>query len=342
MNRQPKGRSQFIDIVEVEVVAGDGGDGCISFRRERFVPKGGPDGGDGGRGGHVIVRTDPHLSTLIDYKYRRIIRAKRGQHGRGKQQHGKDGKDAIIRVPVGTVVKDATTGEVICDLSNEGEKIIAKGGRGGRGNASFATPTDQAPRRREKGQPGERRRIVLELKLIADVGIVGQPNVGKSTLLSRLTRAHPKIAAYPFTTLTPNLGVLTYGDKSIVLADIPGLIEGAHDGKGLGYDFLRHIERTKALLFLLDAVARDLDEQLDALRNELRLYYENLATKPSLIAVNKIDLLPQSELDKLDLNPDIIPISALTGYGIPELIKKLLALTETISKGEEDGGKEKS
>ena len=341
MNRQSRGRSQFIDIVEIEVIAGDGGDGCVSFRREKFVPKGGPDGGDGGRGGHVIVRADRHLNTLIDYKYRRVIRARRGQHGKGKQQHGRDGEDAIVRVPVGTVVKDAATGQIICDLSDEGEVVVARGGRGGRGNAAFATPTDQAPRRREKGEPGEHRRIVLELKLIADVGIVGQPNVGKSTLLSRLTRAHPKIAAYPFTTLTPNLGVLVYGDRSIVLADIPGLIEGAHDGKGLGHDFLRHIERTKALLFLLDATNPDVEGQLEALRRELSLYDEKLATKPSVVAVNKVDLLPEAERKLLSQRSTPLAISALTGYGIRELIQQLLGLVDSLSGGEGDGGREK-
>jgi len=328
VNRSSKGGLQFIDLVEIEVIAGDGGNGCVSFRREKFVPKGGPDGGDGGRGGHVIIRGDKHLGTLIDYRYRKVIRAGRGGHGKGKNQHGKDGKDAIVRVPLGTVVKDASTGEVIADISSEIDFIVARGGRGGRGNASFATPEDRAPRKREEGEKGERKRIILELKLIADVGIVGEPNAGKSTLLSRLTRANPKIASYPFTTLTPNLGVLKYGDRDIVLADIPGLIEGAHLGKGLGHDFLRHIERTKVILFLLDVSRGDLDSQLRSLRRELELYNVELIRRPSMVAINKVDLLDEEALRRIEEKRLGIPVSALTGKGLGELVKGLLGLLE--------------
>lgn len=328
MNRSSKGGLQFIDLVEIEVIAGDGGNGCISFRREKYVPKGGPDGGDGGRGGHVIIRGDPHLGTLIDYRYRKVIRAGRGQHGKGKNQHGKDGGDAFVRVPLGTVVKDALTDEVIADISSPVDVIVAKGGRGGRGNASFATPEDRAPRRREMGEKGERKRLVLELKLIADVGIVGQPNAGKSTLLSRLTRANPKIAPYPFTTLTPNLGVLRYGDRDVVVADIPGLIEGAHSGKGLGHDFLRHIERTRVILFLLDASADDLNHQLEQLRKEIELYNQDLTKRPLMIAINKVDLLDEVSLKDIEARGIGIPISALTGKGLRDLIQNLLGLME--------------
>ncbi|MGQ9603822.1 MAG: GTPase ObgE [bacterium] len=328
MNRSSKGGLQFIDLVEIEVIAGDGGNGCISFRREKYVPKGGPDGGDGGRGGHVIIRGDHHLGTLIDYRYRKVIRAGRGQHGKGKNQHGKDGRDAFVRVPLGTVVKDALTDEVIADISSPVDVIIAKGGRGGRGNASFATPEDRAPRRREMGGKGERKRLVLELKLIADVGIVGQPNAGKSTLLSRLTRANPKIAPYPFTTLTPNLGVLRYGDRDVVVADIPGLIDGAHCGKGLGHDFLRHIERTRVILFLLDVSAGDLNQQLEHLRKEIELYNEDLIKRPFMIAINKVDLLDEVSLKGIEARGIGIPISALTGKGLRDLIQNLLGLME--------------
>lgn len=338
MNRSSKAGLQFVDLVEIEVIAGDGGDGCISFRREKFVPKGGPDGGDGGRGGHVIVRGDRHLGTLIDYKYRKVIRAGRGQHGKGKNQHGKDGKDVILRVPLGTIVKDAETGELVADISSERDVVVAQGGRGGRGNAAFATPQDRAPRKREEGEKGERRRLVLELKLIADVGIVGQPNAGKSTLLSRLTRANPKIGPYPFTTLTPNLGVMAYGDRSVVVADIPGLIEGAHCGKGLGHDFLRHIERTRMILFLLDVSAGDLGGQLESLKRELELYNRDLVERPSLVAINKIDLLDTSSLRKIEKQGIGIPISALTGKGLQKLVKSLLGVLEGCGVNQDEKG----
>jgi GTP-binding protein len=332
-----KSTGGFVDLTEIVVIAGDGGNGCVSFRREKYVPKGGPNGGDGGRGGDVVVRTDQHLSTLIDYRYRKTIRADRGQHGRGKDQHGRNGKDAVVRVPTGTVILDAATGEVLFDLGAEGEAIVARGGRGGRGNAAFATSTNRAPRRFEEGGKGEKRRIILELKVIADIGIVGQPNVGKSTLLRRLTRARPKVAAYPFTTLHPNLGVLVHGDTGIVLADIPGLIEGAHAGKGLGHEFLRHIERTKVILFLLEAKAGPLPEQLKSLQHELSLHGAGLSGRPFLVAVNKVDLLSRKDLDRLRHDESALPVSALTGYGLRRLVQRLVGLVDSTEKEGADG-----
>jgi GTP-binding protein len=321
----------------IEVVAGRGGDGCISFRREKFVPKGGPDGGDGGRGGDVIIRVDAHLNTLLDYKYRRIVRAGRGQHGRGKNQHGKAGRHATVRVPPGTVVKTATGKQIIADMTGVKEIVVARGGSGGRGNAAFATPTDRAPRRREEGGEGELKRLILEIKLIADVGIVGMPNVGKSTLLKKLTKARPRVASYPFTTLTPNLGVLAYGDETLVLADIPGLIEGAHTGKGLGHDFLRHIERTKVLLFLLDAASKDPLKDLKMLRSELDMHDAALSTKPALIALNKVDLLPAEGLERLERARAGFAVSAVSGYGLRSLVKAVFGLVRDLGEGEEDG-----
>ena len=320
--------SRFIDVAEITVTAGDGGSGCVSFRREKYVPKGGPDGGDGGRGGDVIIRTDGHLSTLIDYRYRRTVKARRGQHGRGKDQHGKDGRDMVVRVPPGTILRDAATGEVLYDLAEKSEVIIARGGVGGRGNAAFATSVDRAPRRREEGGKGETRKIVLELKVIADVGIVGQPNVGKSTLLSKLTKARPRIGAYPFTTLRPHLGVLAKGGRQVVLADIPGLIEGAHQGKGLGHDFLRHIERTKAIVFMLDATGCPPLEQLETLRNELELHDAALAGRPYLVVVNKIDLLTMEETASVSAQGLGTVISAKTGQGLERLAEDILDLVE--------------
>jgi len=328
----------FIDLTKVELIAGDGGDGCSSFRREKFVPRGGPDGGDGGKGGDIILRVDPHLSTLIDYKYRRVVRAGRGSHGQGKDKQGKSGEDVVVRVPPGTIVKDARTGEIIVDMAETGEILIAEGGRGGRGNASFATSVNRAPRRREKGAPGERKEVVLEIKLIADVGIVGKPNAGKSTLLRQLTRARPRVAKYPFTTLTPSLGVLYLGDDSIVLADIPGLIEGAHDGKGLGHEFLRHIERTRVLLFLLDGTSPSVDEELDTLTEELRLYNEKLAAKPSMTVINKLDLLTEDEIRALRSQGYDVFISALDGVGMKDLVRSLTNLVVDDDEEEVDDG----
>jgi len=339
VRRRIKAFSQFIDLAHLEVIAGDGGHGCVSFRREKYVPKGGPDGGDGGKGGDVVARTDRHLQTLLDYKYRRVVRAKRGEHGKGKNKHGRQGDDAVIRVPPGTVVRDGVTGEVIHDFTEEGEEVvIAHGGQGGRGNAAFATSTDRAPRKAEDGCPGERRRIILELKLIADVGIVGKPNVGKSTLLRKITSARPKVAAYPFTTLRPHLGVLRHGERSLVLADIPGLIEGAHSGKGLGHEFLRHIERTRALVYMLDAAAGDYDRALHDLRREVSLHDAGLARRPGIVIVNKVDLLTKADLAALRREGFAMPVSAVTGYGLGEFVEALFDLMDRASKEEDDGG----
>lgn len=297
----------------------------MSFRREKYLPKGGPDGGDGGDGGSVLLKVDPQLHTLIDYRYRSRYEAPRGQHGKGKTQHGRKGEDVILRVPPGTLVKDAETGEVIADLVKPGDTIvIARGGRGGRGNARFATSTHRSPREWEVGEPGEERWIVLELKLIADVGLVGKPNAGKSTLLSRISDARPKIAAYPFTTLQPNLGIVRYQPlKSFVVADIPGLIEGAHSGKGLGLQFLRHIERTRIIAYLLDPLdpeESDPRKTLNTLRQELENYSPVLLNKPSVVALTKKDLWPEDYCQKFasQLPFPVVCISAVTGENVGE------------------------
>ncbi|HEX9614210.1 MAG TPA: GTPase ObgE, partial [Bacteroidota bacterium] len=265
---------QFIDEVTIHVKAGNGGNGCVSFRREKYVPKGGPDGGNGGNGGNVVIRADRHLNTLLDFKYKTRYLGERGEHGRGKNQNGKWGDHTVLRVPCGTVVKDAVDGEVIADLTNDGQEVIvAEGGKGGRGNSEFATSTNQAPRHFEPGTVGGERTLHFELRLLADVGLVGLPNAGKSTLISVISAAKPKIADYPFTTLIPNLGIVRVGEgKSIVVADIPGLIEGAHSGKGLGIQFLRHIERTKVLVFLIEAISEDPNNDYRVLLHELESY----------------------------------------------------------------------
>ncbi len=327
-------RNAFIDRVKIFVKGGRGGNGAVAFLREKFRPRGGPAGGDGGKGGDVVLVATSSKQTLLDFKYKKHFKAQNGEHGKGKNQKGKDGEDLIVYVPVGTVVKDAETGEIICDLVEEGQRcVVAKGGRGGRGNAHFATPTDQAPRYAEPGEEGEERWIVLELKLIADVGIVGLPSAGKSTLLSRLTRARPKVADYPFTTITPNLGVLELDyERRIILADIPGLIENAHKGAGLGHEFLRHIERTKLLLHLIDVSdsrERDPFEAFELVNREMKLYSEELYKKPQIVVANKIDSLSdRSYLEELrrHFESEGYPfhaISAVTGEGIDEL-KELL------------------
>ncbi len=328
----------FIDEVKIHVKAGDGGNGCVSFRREKFVPRGGPDGGDGGNGGNIIFRVDRNLRTLLDFHYRQHFRAQRGAHGKGKQMAGKGGKDLIIRVPPGTAVKDTQTGEVLADLVEDGQsQILALGGKGGRGNARFATSTRQAPGWAEKGTEGKEKTLHLELKLIADVGLVGLPNVGKSTLLSKLSAAHPKIADYPFTTLEPTLGIVPVGKfDSFVMADIPGLIEGAHQGRGLGLRFLRHIERTKILLFLIDSTSEQPEEDLHSLRKELGLFHSTLPQKPSLVALTKIDLLPRNSGPSPVNNEqeaEELAISSVTGEGVEEL-KLTLAqmLTEAVNQ----------
>lgn len=282
----------FYDQAEIYVKAGDGGDGCVAFRREKFVPYGGPAGGDGGRGGDVLLTVDPHLNTLYRFSKRRRFLAKRGQHGRGKNQHGATGEVVRIAVPPGTVVYDADSGDLLGDLTEVGQElVIARGGRGGKGNARFATSTNQAPRIAEHGEPGDERNLRLELKLLADVGLVGLPNAGKSTLLAAVTAARPKIAPYPFTTLQPNLGVVVLDPETeFVMADIPGLIEGASQGKGLGHEFLRHIERTRVLIHLLDGLSADPLADFDVINGELAAFGHGLAEKPQLAVLNKLDV----------------------------------------------------
>ncbi len=322
----------FIDRAIIQVKAGDGGQGCVSFRREKFVPKGGPDGGDGGDGGDVILVADENLSTLLDFQYRHHYRAQRGSHGEGSHRHGKRGGSLIVPVPVGTVVKDADAEAVLADLVHHGQRaVVARGGRGGRGNARFATSTHRAPRQAEPGGPGEERRVELELRLIADAGLVGFPNAGKSTLLSRVSAARPKIADYPFTTTEPYLGVVGLADgRSFVLADIPGLIEGAHQGAGLGHTFLRHISRTRVLVHLIDlAAGRDPVSDFQAVNGELWLYDESLKDRPMLVALNKIDE-PEARAKVPEASEAIgapgfrvFPISAATGEGVDALMKAI-------------------
>lgn len=286
---------KFIDEAKIQVQAGDGGDGCVSFRREKYVPRGGPDGGDGGKGGDVILYADPDKTTLMDYRYRRQLKAKRGQHGRGKDQHGARGETLRVPVPVGTVVSDADTQDLLGDLKEKGmELVVCKGGKGGAGNARFKTATQQAPRRMEPGAPGEEREILLELKLLADVGLVGLPNAGKSSLLRAISAAHPKVADYPFTTKVPALGVVSLSEhRSFTVADLPGLIEGAHTGTGLGIQFLRHIERTQLLVHLIDLSTVEPENwfsSYDAIETELREYDAQLMNRPRLVVFSKIDL----------------------------------------------------
>jgi GTP-binding protein len=323
----------FVDYAEISVKGGNGGKGCISFRREKYVPKGGPDGGDGGNGGNVIIHVDPHMTTLLDFHYKRHYKAENGEHGKGALKHGKNGKDVLIKIPAGTIIRDLETGEIIADLTKKDQMVVvAHGGKGGRGNAHFKSSTLQAPRRAEPGMKGEERRLSLELKLLADVGIVGQPNVGKSTLLSKLSSAKPKIADYPFTTLVPNLGIVKLNDhESIVLADIPGLIEGAHQGKGLGIQFLKHIQRTKLLLYLLDASSNDIKGDYQTLKKEIKLFDPLLFQRPEVVVLNKIDLLPK--VRKMKIGNSRVPvcyISALTGEGLKELLKIIKSKLEDI------------
>lgn len=320
----------MIDRVIIEVRGGDGGDGCIAFRREKHVPRGGPSGGDGGRGGNVVLVASESVTTLIDQYYSQHYAAERGEHGKGKLCHGADGADRRVLVPVGTLVYDADTDELIADLNRPGMAVVvARGGRGGRGNAAFKSSTYRAPRVAEKGEPGEYRRLRLEVRLIADVGLVGFPNAGKSTLLARVSDARPKIADYPFTTLEPQLGVVRLGpEENFVLADLPGLIEGAHRGVGLGHDFLRHVERTALLLHVVDLAAvdgRDPVEDFHTINAELRAYSAELARRPQLIVLNKSDL-PQAQsnlprvLEALEGKP-LFVVSAATGEGVPELMR---------------------
>ena len=314
---------KFIDYVEIHVEGGHGGMGCVSFRREKFVPKGGPDGGDGGKGGSVILEVDPQLQTLQDIRYHSTYRAPGGKNGDSANKTGASGKDVVLRVPAGTVVKDKSTDEVIADMTEENRRlVVVKGGDGGKGNTRFKSSTDQAPRKATPGFPGEERDIALELKLLADVGLVGYPNAGKSTLISRISAARPKIADYPFTTLTPNLGVVKYGDfGSFVVADIPGLIEGAHEGKGLGDQFLRHIERTALLLFIVDVNSEDINESYNQLNHELTEYSDALARKPRFLVISKMDTVPEKpELSGIpDKVIDVLYISSVEGSGLDDL-----------------------
>jgi GTP-binding protein len=323
---------KFVDQATVHLKAGDGGVGCVSFRREKFVPKGGPDGGDGGRGGSIVIRASRHLNTLLDFQYKRSYKAPRGEHGLGSNKTGKSGKDVVLQVPVGTIIRDAKSYEVIADLTRDGDEVvIARGGRGGRGNAAFATSTNQAPREYELGAPGEEREVELELKLLADVGLVGFPNAGKSTLISVISAAKPKIADYPFTTLVPNLGIVRIDvGASFVVADIPGLIEGASDGKGLGIQFLRHIERTRALVFLIESTSPDPVADYAVLRNELKLFNKDLLKKPRIIALTKTDLLTEKDRRRVRKQTfrgtTALPISAATGDGVQQLVKNMWKL----------------
>jgi GTP-binding protein len=338
---------QFIDEVRIRVKGGDGGRGCVSFRRERFIPRGGPDGGDGGKGGDVILMVREGLSTLLDLRYQQRYRAANGSHGRGKNQSGKGAEALMIFVPVGTLVKDAETGEILKDLTTAGESLlVAKGGRGGRGNARFATATRQAPRFAEPGEKGEERHLQLELKLLADVGIVGHPNAGKSTLLRRVSAARPKVADYPFTTLIPHLGVVSYGEfKTLVMADIPGLIAGAHQGTGLGSRFLRHIERTLLLVHLVDISTdpqRDPWLQYEEINDELRRFHPSLLEKPQVVVLNKIDIpavrarVVQARDSFWQRGVDLLTISALTGEGVDEAMREIGRRWEEL-RGKEHG-----
>jgi GTP-binding protein len=305
----------------------------VSFLREKYRPKGGPDGGNGGAGGNVVLEVDPSLTTLLDFKYQPRLSAKRGEHGRGKEQHGHGGADIVARVPPGTIVRDAESGDVIADLDRPGTRlIVARGGRGGRGNATYKTSTNQAPRRSQPGEEGEERRLILELHLVADVGLLGFPNVGKSTFISRVSAARPRVADYPFTTLVPHLGVVRVDDDTtFVLADIPGLIEGAHEGHGLGDRFLRHVSRTSLLLHLLDASGmsgRDPLDDLDVINRELALYDPAVAAKPQIVAANKIDAAPADFIASLRERAaarglELWCVSAATGAGVTELVREL-------------------
>lgn len=321
----------FSDRARLRVRAGDGGRGAISFRREAHVPRGGPDGGDGGRGGNVVLRTDPQVTTLSDFRHRKTARATSGAGGAGSDRTGRSGGDLVVRIPPGTIVRDAATGEIVADLAAPGQDlVIARGGVGGRGNARFKSSTHRAPRIAEDGQPGEEREIDLELKLIADVGLVGLPNAGKSSLLAALTRARPKIADYPFTTLSPNLGVLHTDARDIVVADIPGLIEGAHAGAGLGEEFLRHVERTRLLVHVVDVSRDDPVADVAVIDAELAAYGHGLAGRTQLVALNKIDLAGAGERAPRvarSLRPRrSVLVSAATGDGIPVLIAAIVAM----------------
>lgn len=318
----------IIDFAEIEVIAGDGGDGAVAFRREKYVPKGGPSGGNGGKGGDIYFVTDNNLYTLLDFRYKKKYNAEDGKKGEASLRDGRNGKDIIIRVPVGTILKDFETNEIVCDLSKNNQKFLAaKGGKGGKGNSNFATPTNQAPRYAEKGKKGERKKFILELKLIADVGLVGFPNAGKSTFISTISEAKPKIADYPFTTLEPNLGIVRYKQYNFfTVADIPGIIEGASEGKGLGLKFLRHIERTKILFFLIESISENHQNDLNVLLNELKKYSPALAKKQKIIGISKCDLISEESILKLKkkkfrgVDSKTFCFSSATNFGIEEIL----------------------
>ena len=335
----------FVDEVDIHVVAGSGGNGCLSFRREKFVPRGGPDGGDGGSGGSVYIVATATKNTLVDFRYHPEFKARRGQHGQGSNKTGQTANDLEIAVPVGTLVfeKEPDSGDLhlLGDLAEEGQRaLVARGGRGGRGNARFVSSTNRAPRRTEPGEDGEEKLLRLQLKLIADVGLVGFPNAGKSTLISRISAARPKIANYPFTTLNPNLGVVTLGgDRSFVVADVPGLIKGAHEGHGLGHQFLRHIERTKVLVHLVDvsgASGRDPVEDFDTIVDELKRFSPDVASKPQIVAANKMDAVDDPERVKAlekhvkKRKLPFMKISGVTGDGVDALLEAVWRETETV------------
>jgi len=336
---------QFVDKAKIVIKAGDGGDGCSSFHREKYVAQGGPDGGDGGRGGSVIFYADPNMNTLLDFRFARHYRAERGENGKAKMSRGKNGKDLIIKVPVGTLVREVETGKIVADMNKPGrERTVLHGGRGGKGNARFATPTRQAPKFSQPGQKTLEHEVELELKTIADVGLVGLPNVGKSTTLSVLTSARPKIANYHFTTLTPNLGVVKRYEETFVLADIPGLIEGAADGAGLGHDFLRHVERTRMLVHVVDisgCEGRDPMEDYRQINEELRKFSDRLAEIPQIVAANKMDITGAEdnlELFKMELKEmgmedvKVFPVSAATVTGFDALLDEVVKTLATLPK----------
>ena len=317
----------FIDYAVIEVTAGNGGKGAVTFRREKYVPKGGPSGGNGGNGGNIIVEAHHNLNTLLDFRYKKKYKAKNGQIGGNSLKDGKSGNDVVIRVPIGTIIREYDSNKILFDLCVEREKaVLARGGKGGKGNSNFATPTNQTPRYAEEGKIGERKKVILELKLIADVGLVGFPNAGKSTLISTISSAKPKIADYPFTTLEPVLGIVKYKDyKSFTIADIPGIIEGAHKGKGLGHKFLRHIERTKVILFIIDITSKDYLKDYEILYNEIKKYSPKLVDKKKIISFSKADLVEKKRIKELtDMKIktlEITPIifSSISKFGIEEL-----------------------
>jgi GTPase len=333
---------KFFDEARIEVIGGKGGDGSASMRREKFVPRGGPDGGDGGRGGSIIAVADLNLNTLIDFRYQRIYRAKDGENGRGRDQYGKGAEDIILRMPVGTVIKEGESGRIIADLAKDGDEVVlAKGGKGGLGNLHFKSSVNRAPRQFTRGEEGENRKLELELRVLADVGLLGMPNAGKSTLIRAVSAARPKVADYPFTTLQPNLGVVRVDtSRSFVMADIPGLIEGAAEGAGLGHQFLRHLQRTKLLLHLVDMAPFDADidpaVEVKAIANELKKYDPGLAKKPRWLVFNKADLLDPKEakkraaalVKKLRWTKPWFVVAAINGDGTKELIFEIMAFVE--------------